>query len=88
MVMVHSSTYLARRDALTDGIGLVDETIPGSQNEDWDLALRAARRAPIAEVDQPLVRVRWGGDVRTSTSSGRPRRPVCWIWMAGAAPRT
>jgi glycosyltransferase involved in cell wall biosynthesis len=60
MVMVHSSTYLARRDALTGGIGLVDETIPGSQNEDWDLALRAARRHPIVNVDAPLVRVVWG----------------------------
>jgi hypothetical protein len=60
MVMVHSSTYLARREALTGGIGLVDETIPGSQNEDWDLALRAARRHPIVNVDLPLVRVAWG----------------------------
>ncbi len=59
MVMVHSSTYLARRDALTNGIGLVDETIPGGQNEDWDLALRAARRHPIVNVDEPLVRVVW-----------------------------
>jgi glycosyltransferase involved in cell wall biosynthesis len=60
MVMVHSSTYLARRDALMTGIGLVDETIPGSQNEDWDLALRAARRQPIVNVDEPLVRIVWG----------------------------
>ena len=62
MVMVHSSTYLARRAALTGpgGIGLVDETIPGGQNEDWDLALRAARRHPIVHVDTPLVRVAWG----------------------------
>ena len=59
MVMVHSSTYLARRAALLDGIGLLDETIPGSQNEDWDLALRAARRHPIVNVDEPLVRVAW-----------------------------
>jgi glycosyltransferase involved in cell wall biosynthesis len=60
MVMVHSSTYLVRRAKLLDGIGLVDETIPGSQNEDWDLALRAARRHPIVFADQPLVRVAWG----------------------------
>jgi glycosyltransferase involved in cell wall biosynthesis len=60
MVMVHSSTYLAWREALTEGIGLVNETIPGSQNEDWDLAIRAARRHPIVHVDQPLVRVVWG----------------------------
>jgi glycosyltransferase involved in cell wall biosynthesis len=60
MVMVHSSTYLARRAKLLDGIGLVEEDIPGGQNEDWDLALRAARRHPIVFVDQPLVRVAWG----------------------------
>lgn len=60
MVMVHSSTYLAWRAALDGGIGLVDESIPGSQNEDWDLALRAARRHPIVHVDEPLVRVSWG----------------------------
>jgi len=60
MVMVHSSTYLASRPALVDGIGLLDEDIPGSQNEDWDLALRAARRRPIVNVDRPLVRVAWG----------------------------
>lgn len=59
MVMVHSSTYVARREALISGIGLVDEAIPGSQNEDWDLALRAARRRPIEHVDRPLVRVHW-----------------------------
>jgi hypothetical protein len=58
--MVHSSTYLVRRAALLDGIGLVDETIPASQNEDWDLALRGAHRHPIAYVDQPFVRVAWG----------------------------
>jgi glycosyltransferase involved in cell wall biosynthesis len=60
MVMVHSSTYLAWRAKLLDGIGLVEEDIPGGQNEDWDLALRAARRHPIVFVDQPLVRVAWG----------------------------
>ena len=60
MVMVHSSTYLANADALINRIGLVDETIPGSQNEDWDLVLRAARRHPIVNVDIPLVRVVWG----------------------------
>jgi glycosyltransferase involved in cell wall biosynthesis len=60
MVMVHSSTYLAWRAKLLSGIGLVNESIPGGQNEDWDLALRSARRHPIVYVDQPLVRVFWG----------------------------
>jgi len=60
MVMLHSSTFLLRRPALLDGIGLVDERIPGGQNEDWDLLLRASARRPVAVVDRPLVRVRWG----------------------------
>jgi glycosyltransferase involved in cell wall biosynthesis len=60
MAMLHSSTFLMWRRALVDGIGMVAEDAPGSQNEDWDLLLRAARRHPIVHVDKPLVRVRWG----------------------------
>ncbi|SDT70752.1 glycosyltransferase family 2 protein [Actinoplanes derwentensis] len=61
MSMLHSSSFLIRREALgADAIGLVAEDAPGSQNEDWDLLLRAARRAPIVHVDEPLVRVLWG----------------------------
>lgn len=60
MAMLHSSTFLARRNALLDGIGLVDEGTPGSMCEDWDILLRASRRKPIVMVDQPLVRVLWG----------------------------
>ncbi|MEV3919896.1 glycosyltransferase family 2 protein [Actinomadura coerulea] len=59
MMSVHSSTYVARREPLIE-IGMVDETIPGSQGEDWDLALRAARRHPVVNVDEPYVRVLWG----------------------------
>jgi glycosyltransferase involved in cell wall biosynthesis len=59
MAMLHSSSFLIRRRFLTD-IGRVCEHAPGSQNEDWDLLLRAAKRAPIVHVDEPLVRVRWG----------------------------
>ncbi|MFC0555016.1 glycosyltransferase family 2 protein [Planotetraspora thailandica] len=55
MMMVHSSTFLFRR-----GSFWVDESAPGGQNEDWDLALRAAWRHPIVHVDRPLVLVRWG----------------------------
>ncbi|NJP89674.1 glycosyltransferase family 2 protein [Nonomuraea sp. FMUSA5-5] len=56
MVMVHSSTFLFPR-----GLFWPDESAPAGQNEDWDLALRAARRRPIVHVDRPLVLVRWGG---------------------------
>lgn len=51
-------TFVVRRDAL-DGIGLVDEKIPGSYGEDYDWLLRAARRGPIVAVEQPLVDVYW-----------------------------
>jgi glycosyltransferase involved in cell wall biosynthesis len=61
MSMLHSSTFVARRAAMVDGIGLVDEEAPASQNEDWDLLLRASARAPIAHVDEPLVRIYWSG---------------------------
>ncbi len=55
----HPSTMIARREALTDTVGLVDEEIPGSYGEDYDWMLRAARATGIAVVDEPLVRVRW-----------------------------
>lgn len=60
MSMVHSSSFLAHREALI-GIGMVDETIPNSMCEDWDLLLRATRRQAIVHVDEPLIRVQWGG---------------------------
>ncbi|MDQ6739478.1 MAG: glycosyltransferase family 2 protein [Actinomycetota bacterium] len=60
MSMVHSSSFLADREALI-GIGMVDETIPNSMCEDWDLLLRATRHGAIVNVDQPLIRVLWGG---------------------------
>ncbi|WP_246498050.1 glycosyltransferase family 2 protein [Natronoglycomyces albus] len=61
MMMLHSSTFLFRRTALQGGLGLVAEDAPGSQNEDWDMLLRAARRRDIAHVDQPLALVNWMG---------------------------
>jgi len=62
MAMLHSSGFLIRHAALVDPdrLGLVAEDAPGSQNEDWDLLLRAARRHPVLHVDEPLVRVLWG----------------------------
>ncbi|MEV0614926.1 glycosyltransferase [Nonomuraea sp. NPDC050404] len=56
MMMVHSSTFLFER-----GVLWPDESAPGGQNEDWDLALRAAKRRPLVHVDRPLVLVRWAG---------------------------
>jgi glycosyltransferase involved in cell wall biosynthesis len=60
MAMLHSSSFLFRRSAMVDEFGLVDETLPRSMAEDWDLLLRAARVAPIEHVDRPLVAILWG----------------------------
>lgn len=60
MAMLHSSSFLFRRSVMVDGFGLVDETLPRSMAEDWDLLLRAARYHTIAHVDEPLVQVLWG----------------------------
>ena len=79
MVMVHSSTYLASRAALLDGIGLVNETIPGGQNEDWDLALRAARRHPIVNVDKPLVQVVWGSGSHYARQWQTKAQSLIWM---------
>jgi glycosyltransferase involved in cell wall biosynthesis len=59
MTELHPSTYLVRRADLLDGIGLVDEHIPGSFAEDYEWLLRAARRAPVLAVQEPLVVVHW-----------------------------
>ena len=79
MVMVHSSTYLASRAALIDGIGLVNENIPGGQNEDWDLALRAAARHPIVNVDEPLVEVAWGSGSHYETQWQTKAQSLLWM---------
>ena len=42
-----------------DGIGLVDEKIPGGYGEDYDWLLRAARRHDIGAVRLPLTKIYW-----------------------------
>jgi glycosyltransferase involved in cell wall biosynthesis len=65
------SGFLACQAALATaftkgGIGLLAEDAPGDGGT-WDLLLRAAQRAPIPHVDQPMVRVLWRRDALTST---------------------
>lgn len=60
MSMLHSSTFLFRRSALEGPLGLIDEEIPGSQKEDWDILLRSSQLHPVLHIDEPLVRVLWG----------------------------
>lgn len=60
MSMLHSSTLLFRAGALRGELGLINEEIPGSQNEDWDILLRSSALHPIPHIDEPLVHVAWG----------------------------
>ena len=61
MTEVHPSSWLVHHRTMVDRIGPVDEDLPGSYAEDYDLFLRTARVCPIAVVDEPLVRVWWHG---------------------------
>ena len=58
---LHSSSFVFRRDALLGDVGLVDEDLPGSYGEDYDLLLRTAKVAPVEVVNRPLVMVTWQG---------------------------
>ncbi|MFT4082796.1 MAG: glycosyltransferase family 2 protein [Nocardioides sp.] len=59
MAGLHSSTFVFRTEALRETLGLVDEDLPGSYGEDYDLLLRSSRIAPIPVVNEPLVNVAW-----------------------------
>lgn len=52
-------TAVVRTDAFWDGVGPLDEEVPGGYAEDYEWVLRAARRRPIAVAPEPLVQVRW-----------------------------
>lgn len=56
---LHPSTFLARRTAVVEGFGLVEEQLPGSYAEDYEFLLRAARSHPLVNVARVLVEVRW-----------------------------
>lgn len=56
---LHPSSFLIRRSDLQSRLGTVDEGIPGSYGEDYDLLLRAAKLGPVVAVPEPLVIVHW-----------------------------
>ncbi|RJL21689.1 glycosyltransferase family 2 protein [Bailinhaonella thermotolerans] len=53
-------SFLVRRAAFLD-LGMFDEEIPGAYGEDYELLLRAARRAPVVYVPEVHVYVRMRG---------------------------
>lgn len=59
---LHSSSFVFRREVLVDAVGLIDEDLPGSYGEDYDVLLTTSQRSVIRLVDEPLVTVRWSGD--------------------------
>jgi glycosyltransferase involved in cell wall biosynthesis len=56
---LHPSALLLRREDLLGEVGLVDEQLPRSYGEDYDLLLRLTRHGDILTVPQPLLRVDW-----------------------------
>lgn len=54
-------TAMVRTDAYRERIGGADEAIPGGYGEDYEWALRAARRGPLDVIGEPLVRIEWAG---------------------------
>jgi len=58
---LHSSSFVFRKEALLGVLGLVDEELPRSYGEDYDLLLRTAMIAPVVVVNKALVSVTWQG---------------------------
>jgi hypothetical protein len=58
---LHPSSFLIPRNLLGGTVGLVDEDLPGSYGEDYDLLLRLSRRGDIVVVQEPLLVVEWSG---------------------------
>jgi glycosyltransferase involved in cell wall biosynthesis len=74
---LHPSTFLIRR-SLLDKIGPVDEDLPGSYAEDYELLLRAARVAPIRTLPTVHAEILWH---RKSYFTGR------WATVSAALQR-
>lgn len=58
---LHSSSLMFRREVLQGELGLIDEKLPRSYGEDYDILLRASMLGSVSVVNEPLVRVLWNG---------------------------
>ena len=58
---LHSSSLVFRRSMLLGELGLIDEELPRSYGEDYDILLRASALGLVSVVNEPLVRVLWNG---------------------------
>ncbi|CEA07513.1 UDP-Glc:alpha-D-GlcNAc-diphosphoundecaprenol beta-1,3-glucosyltransferase WfgD [Arthrobacter saudimassiliensis] len=57
---IHPSSLVYRTSDLVGRVGLVDEGLPFSYAEDYDLLLRATRFGHVCSVQLPLVHIAWG----------------------------
>lgn len=56
---LHPSSFVTRMSAFEGELGLVDEDLPASYGEDYDLLLRAAKAGKIVAVPDALTIVHW-----------------------------
>lgn len=59
MTEVHPSSFVMDRAWFVDELGLVDEELPGSYAEDYDVLLRASRSSKIVSAPESLLRINW-----------------------------
>lgn len=59
MTEVHPSSFVMDRTWFIDELGMVDEELPGSYAEDYDVLLRASRCSQIVSAPEALVRINW-----------------------------
>lgn len=76
---LHPSTFLMRRAAVVEGFGLVEEEIPGSFGEDYELLLRAARRHAILNVPEVGVQVLWSSRSYFTARWQTMRSGLTWL---------
>ncbi|MGO1734947.1 MAG: glycosyltransferase family 2 protein [Leucobacter sp.] len=56
---LHPSSFVMRASALHGPVGLIDEQLPASYGEDYDLLLRAAKVGRIVAVPEPHTVIHW-----------------------------
>lgn len=56
---VHTSSLLVRRRDVDEPGGFVDETLPSSYGEDYDMLLKLSRDGDVRCVREPLLTVHW-----------------------------
>ena len=56
---LHPSSFVVRAESLRGALGLVDEELPASYGEDYDVLLRAAKIGRIAAVPEALTIIHW-----------------------------